>query len=95
MILGAGAEAGVQANLSMAKGDTLLMPTAYHAHAETVRKPVTSGADGGQASDRGWRPLAGVLFKEKSAVVRALSDTGAEPAAAAPSAWDQGANVRE
>jgi uncharacterized protein len=86
--LAAYVDAGVPANLSNDKGDTLLMLAAYHGHAETVRALVERGADPGRANDRGQTPLAGAVFKKESEVVRALLDAGADPSAGAPSAVD-------
>jgi ankyrin repeat protein len=76
----------VAVDLANGKGDTLLMPAAYYGHAETVRMLVTSGAGAERVNDRGRPPLAGAVFKKESAVVRALLDAGADPAAGAPSA---------
>ncbi|MEU7744527.1 ankyrin repeat domain-containing protein [Nonomuraea sp. NPDC049158] len=81
-------DAGVPANLTNSKGDTLLMLAAYHGHAATVRMLAELGADPGRANDRGQTPLAGAVFKKESAVVRALLDAGADPAAGTPSAVD-------
>ncbi|MEV0380830.1 ankyrin repeat domain-containing protein [Nonomuraea sp. NPDC050643] len=81
-------EAGVSADLTNGKGDTLLMLAAYYGHAETVRMLVTCGADPDRANDRGQTPLAGAVFKKESAVVRALLDGGADPDAGRPSAME-------
>ncbi|MEV7968919.1 ankyrin repeat domain-containing protein [Sphaerisporangium sp. NPDC088356] len=81
-------DAGVPANLTNDKGDTLLMLAAYHGHAETVRALASRGADPGRANDRGQTPLAGAVFKKEPEVVRALLDAGADPAAGTPSAVD-------
>ncbi len=81
-------EAGVPADLTNGKGDTLLMLAAYHGHAETVRMLTELGADPDRANDRGQTPLAGAVFKKESDVVRALLDAGAEPSAGTPSAID-------
>ncbi|MFG1707910.1 ankyrin repeat domain-containing protein [Nonomuraea sp. M3C6] len=81
-------EAGVPADLTNGKGDTLLMLAAYYGHAATVRMLVTSGADPNRVNDRGQTPLAGAVFKKESAVVRALLDAGADPGAGTPSAMD-------
>ncbi|MFB4285443.1 MULTISPECIES: ankyrin repeat domain-containing protein [unclassified Nonomuraea] len=81
-------EAGVPANLTNGKGDTLLMLAAYYGHAETVRMLVTRGADPNRVNDRGQTPLAGAVFKKESAVVRALLEAGADPDAGQPSARD-------
>ncbi|MEV5573666.1 ATP-binding protein [Spirillospora sp. NPDC052269] len=78
--------AGVPANLSNGKGDTLLMLAAYHGHADTVRALVEHGADPERANDRGQRPLAGAVFKKEPAVVRALLEAGADPWVGDPSA---------
>ncbi|MGN9782991.1 ankyrin repeat domain-containing protein [Nonomuraea sp. ZG12] len=81
-------EAGVPADLTNGKGDTLLMLAAYHGHAATVRMLTELGADPDRANDRGQTPLAGAVFKKESDVVRALLDAGAEPSAGTPSAID-------
>jgi ankyrin repeat protein len=78
--------AGVPADLIDGKGDTLLMPTAYYGHAETVTMLVTRGAGPDRAIDRGRTPLAGADFQKESAVVRALFDAGADPRGGQPSA---------
>ncbi|MDL4774564.1 MULTISPECIES: ankyrin repeat domain-containing protein [Thermomonosporaceae] len=86
--LSAYVDAGVPANLSNDKGDTLLMLAAYHGHAGTVRALAGRGADPERANDRGQRPLAGAVFKKEPEVVRALLDAGADPGAGTPSAAD-------
>ncbi|WP_271223285.1 ankyrin repeat domain-containing protein [Streptosporangium carneum] len=79
-------EAGVPANLSNDRGDTLVMLAAYHGHAETVRALTALGADPGRANDRGQTPLSGAVFKKEPEVIRALLDAGADPDAGVPSA---------
>jgi ankyrin repeat protein len=81
-------EAGVPADLTNGKGDTLLMLAAYHGHAGTVRMLTELGADPGRANDRGQTPLAGAVFKKEPEVVEALLDAGADPHAGTPSAVD-------
>ncbi|MFI7615028.1 ankyrin repeat domain-containing protein [Nonomuraea terrae] len=81
-------EAGVPANLTNQKGDTLLMLAAYHGHAETVRMLAAHGADPDRANDRGQTPLAGAVFKKEPEVVRALLDAGADPNEGRPSALE-------
>ncbi len=81
-------EAGVPADLTNDKGDTLLMLAAYHGHAETVRALAALGADPGRANDRGQTPLAGAVFKKEPDVIRALLSAGADPDARTPSATD-------
>ncbi|CAM5570125.1 ankyrin repeat domain-containing protein [Streptomyces griseus] len=78
-------EAGVPANLTNDRGDTLLMLAAYHGHAATV---VARDADPDRANDRGQTPLAGAVFKGEDAVIDALLAGGADPAAGTPSALD-------
>ncbi|WP_225962985.1 ankyrin repeat domain-containing protein [Actinomadura algeriensis] len=84
--LAAYVDAGVPADLSNDKGDTLLMLAAYHGHAGTVRALAERGADPGRANDRGQTPLAGAVFKKEPDTVRALLDAGADPRAGTPCA---------
>ncbi|OKJ71478.1 ankyrin repeat domain-containing protein [Streptomyces sp. CB02460] len=86
--LAAYVDAGVPANLTNDRGDSLLMLAAYHGHAPAVTALAARGADPGRANDRGQTPLAGAVFKGEEAVVRALLDAGADPAAGTPSAVD-------
>lgn len=86
--LAAYVDAGVPANLTNDRGDTLLMLAAYHGHAAAVTALAARGADPDRANDRGQTPLAGAVFKGEETVVRALLDAGADPAAGAPSALD-------
>lgn len=79
-------EAGVDANLSNHKGDSLIMLAAYHGHAETVRALLERGGDPNRPNDRGQTPLAGAVFKDEPAVVEALVAGGADPDAGQPSA---------
>lgn len=81
-------EAGVSADLTNDRGDTLLMLAAYHGHAGTVRALAELGADPGRANDRGQTPLAGAVFKKEPGVIRALLEAGADPNAGTPSAAD-------
>ncbi|MCP2257763.1 hypothetical protein LX15_001449 [Streptoalloteichus tenebrarius] len=86
--LAAYVDAGVPANLTNDKGDSLVMLAAYHGHAETVAALLARGADPNRANDRGQTPLAGATFKGEVDVVRALLDGGADPWAGQPSAVD-------
>ncbi|MEU4098766.1 ankyrin repeat domain-containing protein [Streptomyces sp. NPDC026673] len=86
--LAAYVDAGVPADLTNDKGDTLVMLAAYHGHAGTVTALLRRGADPDRANDRGQTPLAGAVFKGEDEVVRALLDGGADPAAGTPSAID-------
>jgi ankyrin repeat protein len=84
--LAAYVDAGVPANLSNDKGDTLIMLAAYHGHPYTVAALLERGADPDQPNDRGQTPLAGAVFKGEQAVIQALLDGGADPTAGTPSA---------
>ncbi|NDZ83785.1 ankyrin repeat domain-containing protein [Streptomyces sp. SID10853] len=86
--LAAYVDAGVPANLTNDRGDTLVMLAAYHGHAATVEALVTRGAEADRANDRGQTPLAGAVFKGEDAVIRALLAGGADPEAGTPSAVD-------
>ncbi|GFH39383.1 ankyrin repeat domain-containing protein [Streptomyces pacificus] len=81
-------DAGVPANLTNDKGDSLIMLAAYHGHAAAVTALLARGADADRPNDRGQTPLAGAVFKGEDDVVRALLDGGADPAAGTPSAVD-------
>ncbi|AJF64104.1 MULTISPECIES: ankyrin repeat domain-containing protein [Streptomyces] len=81
-------DAGVPANLTNDKGDTLVMLAAYHGHAAAVTALLERGAEADRANDRGQTPLAGAVFKGEDAVVRALLAAGANPEAGTPSALD-------
>lgn len=81
-------DAGVPANLTNDRGDSLVMLAAYHGHAEAVRALLERGAEADRINDRGQTPLAGAVFKGEEAVIRVLLDSGADPAAGTPSAVD-------
>ncbi|MBT2504888.1 ankyrin repeat domain-containing protein [Streptomyces sp. ISL-98] len=86
--LAAYVDAGVSANLTNDRGDSLVMLAAYHGHAAAVDALLARGADPDRANDRGQTPLAGAVFKGEDAVIRALLSGGADPAAGTPSALD-------
>ncbi|WP_327120734.1 ankyrin repeat domain-containing protein [Streptomyces sp. NBC_01341] len=86
--LAAYVDAGVPANLTNDRGDTLLMLAAYHGHARAVVALADRGADPDRANDRGQTPLAGAVFKGERPVIDALLAAGADPAAGTPSAVD-------
>ncbi|KUL34967.1 hypothetical protein ADL22_29165 [Streptomyces sp. NRRL F-4489] len=79
-------DAGVPANLTNDKGDSLVMLAAYHGHAATVEALLQRGGDADRANDRGQTPIAGAVFKGADDVVKVLLEHGADPAAGAPSA---------
>ena len=86
--LAAYVDAGVPANLTNDRGDSLVMLAAYHGHAEAVAALLARGAEADRANDRGQTPLAGAVFKGEDAVIKALLAGGADPSAGAPSAVD-------
>ncbi|MEU3401662.1 ankyrin repeat domain-containing protein [Streptomyces filamentosus] len=81
-------DAGVPANLTNDRGDTLVMLAAYHGHAAAVAALLERGADADRANDRGQTPLAGAVFKGEEDVIRALLAGGANPESGTPSAVD-------
>ncbi|MFI7103710.1 ankyrin repeat domain-containing protein [Streptomyces sp. NPDC050161] len=81
-------DAGVPANLTNDRGDSLVMLAAYHGHAATAEALLQRGADADRANDRGQTPLAGAVFKGEDEVVKTLLAHGADPAAGTPSAID-------
>ncbi|MER6012759.1 ankyrin repeat domain-containing protein [Streptomyces bluensis] len=81
-------DAGVPANLTNDRGDSLVMLAAYHGHAEAVRALLERGAEADHVNDRGQTPLAGAVFKGDEAVIRVLLKGGADPLAGTPSAVD-------
>ncbi|MGQ4513472.1 ankyrin repeat domain-containing protein [Streptomyces sp. DW26H14] len=86
--LAAYVDAGVPANLTNDRGDSLVMLAAYHGHAPAVEALLARGADPDRPNDRGQTPLAGAVFKGEDAVVQALVAGGADPEAGTPSAVD-------
>ncbi|MDG9719591.1 ankyrin repeat domain-containing protein [Streptomyces sp. DH24] len=81
-------DAGVPANLTNDRGDSLVMLAAYHGHADAVRALLARGADADRINDRGQTPIAGAVFKGETEVIRALLEGGADPHAGTPSAVD-------
>jgi ankyrin repeat protein len=86
--LAAYVDAGVPADLTNDRGDSLVMLAAYHGHADAVRALLARGAEADRVNDRGQTPLAGAVFKGEEEVVRALLEGGADPSAGTPSALD-------
>ncbi|MFH0516852.1 ankyrin repeat domain-containing protein [Streptomyces sp. M41] len=81
-------DAGVPANLTNDRGDSLVMLAAYHGHADAVRALLERGAEADRVNDRGQTPLAGAVFKGETEVIKVLLESGADPAAGTPSAVD-------
>ncbi|MEU2704456.1 ankyrin repeat domain-containing protein [Micromonospora aurantiaca (nom. illeg.)] len=84
--LAANVDAGLPVNLTNAKGDTLLILAAYHAHPDTVAALLARGADPARVNDRGQTALAAAVIRRQEAAVRALLDAGADPDHGGPSA---------
>ncbi|KAI2634612.1 ankyrin [Xylaria nigripes] len=78
--------AGLPANLTNDKGDTLLMLAAYYGHADLVKLLIQYGADPNRLNDKGQSPIAGAVFKKEDAVIDALLEGGADPEYGMPSA---------
>jgi len=81
-------DAGLPANLTNDKGDTLLILAAYHQHPATVQALLDRGADTSRVNDRGQTALAAAVFRRSADTVTALLDAGADPDAGSPSARD-------
>ncbi|MYU25576.1 ankyrin repeat domain-containing protein [Streptomyces sp. SID8352] len=79
-------DAGVPADLTNDRGDSLVMLAAYHGHADAVRALLARGAQADRINDRGQTPIAGAAFKGEAEVVKALLEGGADPSAGTPSA---------
>jgi hypothetical protein len=77
--LAAQVDAGLPANLTNDRGDTLLILAAYHGHPETVAALLARGADHGRLNDRGQSALAAATFRRSADAVRALLAAGADP----------------
>ncbi|KAK2593744.1 hypothetical protein QQS21_008562 [Conoideocrella luteorostrata] len=78
--------AGLPANMTNEKGDTLLMLAAYYGHAELVKLLIQHGADPNRLNDKGQSPLAGAVFKQEDAVIEVLLEGGADPEYGSPNA---------
>ncbi|GBE85981.1 ankyrin [Sparassis latifolia] len=78
--------AGLPANLTNEKGNTLLMLAAYSGRAPLVQGLLTKGADPNRINDQGQSPIAGAVFKGEDEVVRILVNGGADPRLGTPTA---------
>lgn len=81
-------DAGISANLTNHKGDSLVMLAAYYGHRETVAGLLDRGADPNRLNDRDQSPLAGAVFKAEPEIAKVLLDAGADPTVGTPSAVD-------
>ena len=84
--LAAYVDAGVPADLTNGKGDTLLVLAAYHDHPETVGALLDRGADHSRVNDRGQTALAAAVFRRSAGSVGRLLAAGADPDAGGQSA---------
>ncbi|OMI34150.1 ankyrin repeat domain-containing protein [Streptomyces sparsogenes] len=84
--LAAYVDAGVPANLTDDRGDSLLMLAAYHGHAAAVSALLRRGADPNRGDESGRTPIAGATFRGEEEVLRVLLAGGADPRAGSPSA---------
>ncbi|MFC7530733.1 ankyrin repeat domain-containing protein [Actinoplanes sp. GCM10030250] len=89
--LAANTAAGLPANLTNDKGDTLLILAAYHNHPDTVAALLESGADPDRVNDRGQTALSAAVFRQNPDTVRALLKAGADPGAGKPTAVETAA----
>lgn len=80
--------AGVPANLTNGKGDTLLILAAYHQHEDTVAALLAAGADPDRVNDNGQTALLSAVFRGHEGIVRRLLEAGASQTAGAHSAVD-------
>jgi ankyrin repeat protein len=78
--------AGLPADLTNDKGDTLLILAAYHNHPGTVTALLGHGADPNRINDRGQSALSAAVFRQNADTVKALLAAGADPDGGAPSA---------
>ncbi|MCW4384790.1 ankyrin repeat domain-containing protein [Salinibacterium sp. SYSU T00001] len=72
-------DAGVPANLTNAKGDSLLILAAYHQHDEAVEALLARGADVDRVNDMGQTAMACAVFRNNAPIVRRLLASGADP----------------
>lgn len=78
--------AGLPANLTNDRGDTLLILAAYHDHPDTVDALLTHGADPNRVNDRGQTALSAAVFRQNPVTVMTLLTAGADPDGGTPSA---------
>ena len=62
------------------------MLASYHGHPALVELLLAHGANPNTLNDRNQSPLAGAVFKNESAVIKALLGGGADPDLGTPSA---------
>jgi ankyrin repeat protein len=78
--LAAYVDAGLAANLTNGKGDTLLILAAYHGHPATAAALLARAADHAGTDDRSQPASAAATFRRSAESVPPLLDAGADPA---------------
>jgi ankyrin repeat protein len=78
--------AGLPADLTDDKGDTLLILAASHNHVDTVTALLERGADPNLVNDRGQSALSAAVFRQNAETVKTLLAAGADPNGGTPSA---------
>jgi ankyrin repeat protein len=78
--------AGLPADLTNDKGDTLLILAAYHNHVDAVTALLEQGADANRVNDRGQTALSAAVFRQNAESVKTLLAAGADPEGGSPSA---------
>jgi uncharacterized protein len=89
--LSAQVAAGLPADLTNDKGDTLLILAAYHNHPDTVAALLAHGADPSRVNDRGQTALAAAVFRRSVPSVTTLLQAGADPSGGRPDAVETAA----
>ena len=77
--LGEMLDAGVPLDLVNARGDSLLIVSAYAQHGETVQELLRRGADTGIVNSMGQTALACAVFRGNEAILLDLLQAGADP----------------
>lgn len=75
---------GLPPNLRNDKGDSLVMLSSYHGHADAVRVLLEHKADPDLRNDNGQTPIAGAAFKGFTDVIETLLAHGADVEGASP-----------
>ncbi|MDO2932840.1 ankyrin repeat domain-containing protein [Paeniglutamicibacter sulfureus] len=70
---------GIPADLTDAKGDTLMILAAYNGHDETVSGLLERGADINRLNDKGQGALTCAVFRKNEPLTRMLVVNGADP----------------
>lgn len=78
--------AGLPADLTNDKGDTLLILAAYHNHVDTVTTLLEQNADPNRVNDRDQSALSAAVFRQNPETVKTLLAAGADPDGGTPSA---------